>query len=162
MTMSDIKLDEKDLEILRILQENSKISSREIARKINSLIPTVYAKIKRMENLGLIKEYKTILDGKKLDKGTTAFIFVSFEYRPSGAENTLDQREIAKKIAKFPEVQDLHIITGDWDMLIKVKAKDVDEIGKFVVDKLRKIEGIEKTLSCMVYDAIKESLDISL
>ena len=160
--MSDLKLDEKDLEILRILQENSKISSKDIGRKIGSPIPTVYAKIKRMEDLGIIKNYKTILDAKKLGKGTTAFIFVSFEYRPPGTETPLDQREIAKKIAKFPEVQELHVITGDWDILIKVKAKDVDDVGKFVVDKLRKIEGIGKTLSCMVYDAVKESLDISL
>jgi DNA-binding Lrp family transcriptional regulator len=160
--MSEYKLHEKDLEILKMLQENSKISSKDIARKIDSPIPTVYAKIKRMESLGIIKEYKTVLDSKKLGKGTTAFIFVSFEYYPLGTEKPLDQREIAKKIAKFPEVQELHVITGDWDMMIKVKAKDVDDVGKFVIDKLRKIEGIEKTLSCMVYDAVKESLDISL
>jgi DNA-binding Lrp family transcriptional regulator len=160
--MTDLKLDEKDIEILKFLQEDSKISSKEIARKIDSPISTVFAKIKRMENLGIIKEYKTVLDSKKMSKGTTAFIFVSFEYRPSGIEKPLDQREIAKKIAKFPEVQELHVITGDWDILIKVKAKDVDDVGKFVVDKLRKIEGIGKTLSCMVYEAVKESLDISL
>lgn len=160
--MSDSKLDEKDLEILRLLQENYKMSSKDISRKVGSPIPTVYAKIKRMENIGIIKEYKTVLDSKKLGKGTTAFIFVSFGYHPFGIEKSLDQREIAKKIAKFPEVQELHVITGDWDMLIKIKAKDVDDAGKFVVDKLRKIEGIEKTLSCMVYDAVKESLDISL
>jgi len=160
--MLGLKLNEKDLQILRLLQENSKFSSRSIAKKIGSPTPTVYAKIKRMEDLGVIKEYKTILDCKKLGKGTTAFIFVSFGYRPSGAEKSLDQREIAKKIANFPEVQEIHVITGDWDILIKVKAKDVDDVGKFVVDKLRKIEGIEKTLSCMVYDAVKESLDVSL
>ncbi len=160
--MSDSKLDEKDLEILRLLQVNSKMSSKDISKKVGSPIPTIYAKIKRMENMGIIKEYKTVLDSKKLGKGTTAFIFVSFGYHPFGTEKSLDQREIAKKIAKFPEVQELHVITGDWDMLIKIKAKDVDDAGKFVVDKLRKIEGIEKTLSCMVYDAVKESLDISL
>ncbi|MDI6826481.1 MAG: Lrp/AsnC family transcriptional regulator [Candidatus Aenigmarchaeota archaeon] len=160
--MLDIKLDEKDIGILRILQENSKISSKDIAKRIGSPIPTIYAKIKRMEDLGIIKNYKAVLDAKKLGKGTTAFILISFEYRPSGTEKPLDQREIAKKIAKFPEVQELYVITGDWDILIKVKAKDVDDVGKFVLDKLRKIEGIEKTLSCMVYDVIKESSDISL
>jgi len=160
--MTELKLDEKDIEILKFLQKDSKISSKEIARKIGSPISTVFAKIKRMEDLGIIKEYKTVLDSKKLGKGTTAFVFVSFEYRPPETEKPLDQREIAKKIAKFPEVQELYIITGDWDILIKVKTKDVDDIGKFVLDKLRKIEGIEKTFSCMVYDEIKESLDISI
>lgn len=157
-----MKLDKKDIQILRILQKNSKKSSKEIAREIGSLIPTVYAKIKRMERLGIIEGYKAILDAKKLEKGTTAFIFVSFAYRTPGVERTLSQKEIAQKISKFPEVQEVHIITGDWDILIKVKGKDVEEIGKFVVDRLRKIEGIDKTLSCLVFKTMKESLDISL
>jgi len=160
--MEEIKLDTKDVEILKFLQEDCKKSIKEVSRRIGSPITTVYAKIKRMENLGVIENYKTVLNAKKIGKGTIAFIFVSFGYHSFETEKTLDQREIAKKIAKFPEVQELHLITGDWDILIKIKAKDVDDVGKFVVDRLRKIEGIEKTLSCMVYDAIKESLDISL
>jgi len=157
-----VKLDEKDKEILKFIQEDCKRSTKEIARKISSPITTVYAKVKRMEDLGIIKHYKTVLDAKKLGKGTTAFILVSVGYRAPGIEKTLDQRETAKKIAKFYEVLETHLISGDWDILIKVKAKDVDEIGKFVVDKLRKLEGVEKTLSCMVYGTAKETLDIQI
>lgn len=160
--MREVKLDEKDIEILKLLQENSKRSSKEIARMVGSLIPTVYAKIKRMEDSGIIKRYKAILDAKKLDMGTTAFIFVSVSYRTPGEKKILDQREIVKKISKFPEVLEAHIITGDWDILVKVKAKDVEVIGKFVTDKLRKIEGVDKTLSCMVYETLKEGTDISI
>lgn len=158
--MSGIKLDKKDVEILKFLQKNCKRSMKEIARKIGSPITTVYAKVKRMEDVGFIKHYKAVLDAKKLSKGTTAFIFVSFGYRTPGIEKPLDQREISKRISKFPEVLETHLITGDWDILIKVKAKDVDEMGKFVVDKLRKVEGVEKTLSCMVYGTEKETTDI--
>lgn len=157
-----IKLDEKDIQILKMLQEDCKRSVKEIARKIESPITTVYAKIKRMKEMGIIKSYKAILDARKLKKGTTAFILVSFTYRIPGGEKTLSQVEIAKKISKFPEVQEVHIITGDWDMLIKIKCKDVEEVGKFVVERLRKVEGIEKTLSCLVFKAIKESTDIDL
>jgi len=74
----------------------------------------------------------------------------------------LSQRKIAKEIAKFPEVQEVHIITGDWDILIKIKEKDVETIGKFVIDKLRIVEGIEKTLTCMVFETEKETTDIVL
>jgi len=158
--MPGIKLDKKDVEILKFLQKDCKRSTKEIARKIHSPITTVYAKVKRMEDLGVIKHYKAVLDSKKLGKGTTAFIFVSFGYRIPGIEKPLDQREISKRISKFPEVLETHVITGDWDILIKVKAKDVDEVGKFVIDKLRKIEGVEKTLSCMVYGTEKETTDI--
>jgi DNA-binding Lrp family transcriptional regulator len=69
----------------------------------------------------------------------------------------LDQRSIAREVGRFPEVQEVHIITGDWDLLIKVKERDVISMGDFVVDKLRAVRGIEKTLTCMVFDAVKET-----
>jgi len=154
------KLDKKDLEILDMLQRNCKLTTKEIARQIDSPVTTVFAKIKRMEELGIIKAYKAVLDAKKLEKGTTAFVLVSFSYRTVGSEAS--QRQIAKEISKFPEVQEVHIITGDWDILVKIKAKDVDAVGEFIVDKLRTLRGIEKTLTCMVFDSLKESTDIVL
>jgi len=153
-------LDERDIEILKLLQKNCRMTAKEIAKKIGSPITTVYAKIKRMEELGVIKQYKAILDSKKLDKGAAAFILTSFVYRPGGREKPLSQRDVAKQIAAFPEVQEVHIITGGWDILIKVKADHVDTLGKFVMDKLRLIEGIENTLSCIVYETVKETTDI--
>jgi Lrp/AsnC family leucine-responsive transcriptional regulator len=154
------ELDEKDLAILTLLQKNCRMTAREIARKIDSPITTVFAKIKRMEQLEIIKEYKAILDSKKLNLGTTAFILASFSYR--NGETPLSQRLIAEQIAKFPEVQEVHIISGDWDILIKVKEKDVDTIGNFVIDKLRTVKGIDKTLTCMVFETQKETTEITL
>lgn len=62
----------------------------------------------------------------------------------------------------FPEVQEVHIITGDWDILIKVKDRDVAAIGRFVVDKLRTVRGIEKIITCMVFDTAKETHDMAI
>ncbi|MEM0357366.1 MAG: Lrp/AsnC family transcriptional regulator [Candidatus Bathyarchaeia archaeon] len=157
----EVRLDEKDLAILSLLQENCRMTAREIAQEIGSPITTVFAKIKRMEQLGVIKEYRAVLDHKKLDFGVTAFILASFSYR-TNREEPLSQRAIAEQISKFPEVQEVHIISGDWDILIKVKDKDVNAIGKFVVDKLRTVKGIEKTLTCMVFDTLKETTVIPL
>lgn len=162
VTIMKSQLDEKDLEILRFLQRNCKAASREIARAINSPVTTVFAKIKRMEKLGIIRDYKAVLSAEKLGKGTTAFIFASFSYRAREGEGIISQREIAKEIARFPEVQEVHIVTGDWDILIKVKERDVEAIGRFVIDKLRTVRGIEKTLTCMVFATAKETTDISL
>jgi len=154
------ELDEKDLAILKLSQKNCKMTAREIARKINSPITTVFAKIRRMEQQEIIKEYKAILDSKKLGLGTTAFILASFSYR--NGETPLSQRVIAEQIAKFSEVQEVHIISGDWDILIKVKEKDVDSVGNFVIDKLRTVKGIEKTLTCVVFGTQKETTEIIL
>lgn len=157
----ETKIDEKDLDILNLLQKNCKMTAKDVAQTIDSPVTTVFAKIKRMEELGIIKDYKAVLDAQKLNRGTTAFILASVSYRlKDGA--ALSQRKIAKEIAKLPEVQETHIITGDWDILIKVKEKDVAAIGKFVVDKLRMVEGIEKTLTCMVFETEKETTDIVL
>ncbi|MCS7124382.1 MAG: Lrp/AsnC family transcriptional regulator [Candidatus Bathyarchaeota archaeon] len=158
----EAKLDEKDLAILALLQENCRMTAREIAQEIGSPITTVFAKIKRMEQLGIIKGYKGVLDHKKLDFGVTAFILASFSYRTNREETPLSQRAIAEQISKFPEVQEVHIISGDWDILIKVKAKNVEAIGRFVVDKLRTVKGIEKTLTCMVFDTLKETTAIPI
>jgi DNA-binding Lrp family transcriptional regulator len=154
------KLDEKDLAILMLLQKNCRMTAREIARKIDSPITTVFAKMRRMEQEKIIKGYKAILDSKKLNFGTTAFILASFSYR--NGETSLSQRVIAEQIAKFPEVQDVHIISGDWDILIKIKEESVDAVGSFVIDKLRTVEGIEKTLTCVVFNTQKETTEITL
>jgi Lrp/AsnC family leucine-responsive transcriptional regulator len=156
------KLDEKDMAILTLLQKNCKFTAREIATKIDSPITTVFAKIKRMEELGVIKECKAILESKKLNRGTTAFILASVSYRTKNNEKLISQRDIAKEISQFQEAQEVHIITGDWDILIKIKAENVDAVGKFVIDKLRLVKGIEKTLTCMVFETQKETTDIIL
>ncbi|MBS7655273.1 Lrp/AsnC family transcriptional regulator [Candidatus Bathyarchaeota archaeon] len=160
--MQNVKLDEKDVKILELLQKNCKLPIKDIAFNLNIPITTVYAKIKRMEELKLIKGYKTILDYGKIGKGTLAFILVSVAYRPLSEETLISQREIAKEISKFPEVQEVHIISGDWDILIKVRAENVDAIGRFVIDKLRTVKGIQKTLTCMVFDSIKEDPSLTL
>jgi len=160
--VSLLSVDEKDIEILRMLQGDCKRPVKDISEKINSPITTVYTRIKRLEDSGVIKGYKAILDAEKLGKGTTAFILASFSYRLPGTDRTLSQRDIAREVALFPDVQEVSIITGDWDILIKIKEKDVVSIGKFVVDKLRTVRGIEKTLTCMVFDSVKETPEISL
>ncbi|MEM3630414.1 MAG: Lrp/AsnC ligand binding domain-containing protein, partial [Nitrososphaerota archaeon] len=56
----------------------------------------------------------------------------------------------------------VHIISGDWDLLIKVRAEDVETRGKFVIDKLRTVKGIEQTLTCMVFDSTKETPNVDI
>jgi DNA-binding Lrp family transcriptional regulator len=157
-----IKLDDKDVGILALIQENSKLTAKQIAKKINAPITTVFAKTKRMEELGVIRVYRAILAPEKLNSGTAAFILASVSYRTKADDAPVSQRVVAEEIAKFPEVQEVHIITGDWDLLIKLRAENVDAIGKFVVDKLRLIKGLEKTLTCMVFETVKETTKITL
>jgi Lrp/AsnC family transcriptional regulator, leucine-responsive regulatory protein len=157
-----VKLDEKDLSILRLIQENSKLTAKQIAKKTGTPLTTVFAKTKRMEELGIIKEYRAIVAPEKLSAGTAAFILASVSYRAKADDAPISQRVVAEEIGKFPEVQEVHIITGDWDLLVKLRGENVDSIGKFVVDKLRLIKGLEKTLTCMVFETVKETTEVAL
>lgn len=157
------KLDEKDQAILTLIQVNSKLTANQIAKKVNAPITTVFAKIKRMEEAGVIKQYRAILSPEKLNLGTAAFILASVSYTTTKADGVpVSQRDVAEEIARFPEVQEVHIITGDYDLLVKLRAENVEAVGKFVVDKLRRIKGLEKTLTCMVFETVKESTSIPL
>jgi Lrp/AsnC family leucine-responsive transcriptional regulator len=162
ITIMTVKLDEKDMAILALIQENSKLTAKQIAKKIDSPITTVFAKTKRMEELGVIREYRAILAPEKLESGTAAFVLASVSYRAKGDDVPVSQRAVAEEIARFPEVQEVYIITGDWDLLVKLRAESVDAVGKFVVDKLRLIKGLEKTLTCMVFETVKETTKINL
>ena len=157
-----IRLDEKDVAILALIQENSKLTAKQISKKVNAPITTVFAKIKRMEEQKLIVNYRAVLAPKKIGRGTAAFILAAVSYRSKAASLPLSQRDVAEEIAKFPEVQEVHIITGDWDLLVKLRAESVDAVGKFVVDKLRLISGLEKTLTCMVFETVKETTKIEI
>jgi len=157
-----LKLDDEDVAILTLIQEDSQLTAKQIAKKINAPITTVFAKIKRMEEQGLIQGYRAIVAAKKLGMGTSAFILASVSYRSKVDGTPISQRTVAEEIAKFAEVQEVHIITGDYDLLIKLRAENVDAIGKFVVDKLRLITGLEKTLTCMVFETVKETTKINV
>ena len=157
-----VKLDEKDLAILKLIQENSKLTAKQIAKKTGTPLTTVFAKTKRMEEFGIIKEYRAIVAPEKLSAGTAAFILASVSYRAKADDAPISPRVVAEEISKFPEVQEVHIITGDWDLLVKLRGENVDSIGKFVVDKLRLIKGLEKTLTCMVFETVKETTQVAL
>ena len=157
-----VKLDEKDLGILALIQENSQLTTKQIAKKIGAPLTTVFAKTKRMEEQGIIRGYHALVAADKLGSGTSAFILASVSYRSKSNDAPVSQRTVAEEIAKFAEVQEVHIITGDWDLLVKLRGQSVDAIGKFVVDKLRLISGLEKTLTCMVFETVNETTTVPL
>ena len=156
-----MKIDEKQRKILRLIQSNGRLSSKEIAKRINAPVTTAFTRVKKMEEHGIIIGYKAVLDSRKLGQPATAFIFASFS-QPASQEGSETQKRIENQIAKHSMVQEVHTITGDWDMVIKVKGKDVDDMSNFVMNNLRTMNGIEKTLTCIVFRTAKESTDIAV
>ena len=155
-------MDEKDLELLDELQKDCRQSLKKIARKLNMSITTVYDRMKKLEKEGIIKGYKAIIDPEKTDNAMTAFIFVKIEYFSPDSEEPLSQREIAKRISMLPGVSDVYIVPGDWDLLIKVRGKNIKDLADFVIDRLRRIKGIGRTFTTDVWITVKESTELNL
>jgi Lrp/AsnC family leucine-responsive transcriptional regulator len=153
MTRINMKrtVDKTDRVILSLLQKNCKLGVREIAEKTGWPITTVFARIKKLEKAGVIRDYKAILDSERLDKGTTVFILAS-----------VSKPDVAKYLADLPEVQEVHLVTGDWDVLIKLKIKDIRSLSRFLFDKVRIVKEVERTLTCTVLSTYKETSDIDL
>jgi len=144
-----MKLDQKDLKILEILKQNSKLTTHQISKKINIPITTIHNRIKKLEKEGIIENYTLKLNYKKLDLAVLSYVLVTVTYTlPDGTK--IKQETVAKKIKGLPEVEEVHIVTGDTDILVRVRVKDIDELNKFVIDKLRSIDGVDKTQTMVV------------
>jgi len=142
-------LDEKDLQVLEELKENAKRTTSQISKRVNLPITTVHNRIKKLEKLGIIKRYTVELDYKKLEKPVAAYVMVQVIYMlPSGIK--VMQEDVAKHIKTLPGVELVELLTGGTDILVKVRVKDVDELNDFIIRKLRKIEGVDKTQTMVV------------
>jgi DNA-binding Lrp family transcriptional regulator len=144
-------LDQKDQKILSQLVADGRKSVVEIADELQVPRATVQERIKRMINTGVIKRFVAVPDYSKLGKRVAAYVLVSFNN-----DQSISQRALAHKIAKMPEVHEVSVISGQWDIVVKVRADSVEEVGAFVTEKLRAMSGIEKTETCVCFESVKE------
>ena len=145
-------LDPKDESILRLLVEDGRRSVVEISKELDLPRATVQERLRRLVDSGAIKKFVAIPDYSRVGRQVTAYIFVSFR-----SEGSLSQRNLAEDVSKIPGVYEVAVISGEWDILLKVRAASVEEIGTLVVDRLRAMKGIEKTQTCVAFQTIKES-----
>ncbi|AEH24999.1 Lrp/AsnC family transcriptional regulator [Pyrococcus yayanosii] len=150
--MSEI-LDEIDKRLLEELKRNARENIASLSKKLGIPRTTVHYRIKRLIEEGIIERFTIKPNYKKLNLGTTAFILVRYD-----PDSGLTQREVAEQIAKIPGVYEVHIIAGEWDLLIKVRAPSAEDIGKIVIDKLREIKGVGQTVTMVSFVTVKEEL----
>ncbi len=155
-------MDNIDIKLLEELQRNAQQTTSQLSKTLNMPITTIHHRIKRLYEEGFIKSIRAILNPEKVNKSVLSFILVSFDYAILGSKEKLSQRLAAKKIAEFPLVQEIHLLAGEDDMLIKVRGRDNKEISDFVLDQLRTVPGISKTRTVFVMDSAKEDTRICL
>jgi DNA-binding Lrp family transcriptional regulator len=153
-------IDETDLKILELLQEDCKLGVQKISQTVGKGISTVHARIKALEQRSIIKQYSAILDPLLLDRSTLALIFVTIRYRVPNQPDLLSQREFCEEISKHPYVQEVFVLSGQFDVFMKVRTRDVEEMNRFIVDFLRELPAVERTLTMFVMDNFLETQEL--
>jgi DNA-binding Lrp family transcriptional regulator len=147
-----IYLDETDVEILKALALDARVSSRQIARQCGVSIGTVLSRIKRMENEGIIRGYAALLDHEKLGYELTVV-----------SEITVSKGrllEVENEIARLPNVCCVYDVTGLIDTMIVAKFHNREELGKFT-KRLLAIPFVERTNTHVVLTSIKEDFRLT-
>ena len=144
-----VKLDKKDLRILDILKERGDLTVRQVASR--SLLPltTVHHRIKRMKSLGVIKNFTIEVDHKKIGKPLAAYVLVKVDSKYlKGFRKS--QHDLIKDLKALEFVEKADIVTGTIDIVLLIRVKDVEELDKVIVGKLRDIQGIESTQTLVI------------
>ena len=142
-------MDEKDEKILKLLRENSKLTTHQISKKLLVPITTVHNRIKKLEKDGIIKRYTLEVDNKKIGKEIAAFIGITVDYRVL-KQIKMTQHELTKKIMQNEAIEEAAMVAGGMDIIIKVRVKNMDELDNFVTKHLRNFDGIEKTQTMII------------
>ena len=141
------QLDDKGTQILELLIEDARASTKSIADRLNIPRVTVHDRIKRLQERGVIDKFTVKVSHEKLGLPLHGFLLANW----SGDKAREDRRSVAKEICKLPFIVGCHIITGQWDFIIEVVAREMDSLGDSILDELSKIEGIGHTQTMVTF-----------
>ena len=137
--------DEKDLRILERLSRPHRKYMKDIAQELQLPITTVHNRIKKLEKQKVILGYKAVIDYEKINKSALAIIFIKTDVHLASPKDRVDLEALAQKIGALENVEESYVISGDWDILLKIRSDNVNRIHKNVIKKIRFIEGVAAT-----------------
>jgi len=155
--MTEIVLDQVDLQILRALQENARLTTKELAAKVNLSTTPVFERLKRLERGGFICKYVAVLDAEKLGRGFMVFCSVKLKQMNRGIA-----RDFISVIKDIPQVAECYNVSGEYDYLLKIQAPDMKYYNEFIINVLGNIDSIGSILSSFVMNEIKNTHAIYL
>ncbi len=150
-------LDKTDLRILRTLQENARLTTKELAARVNLSTTPVFERLKRLETNGYIRKYVAVLDAEKLNQGFVVFCNVKMEQI-----NHQIAKEFIRIIREIPEVTECYNISGRFDYLLKIHAPNMKYYQEFILNVLGTIENLGSLESIFVMDIVKHEYGIPL
>lgn len=150
--VASVALDNKDLAILQLLQENARITIKEISEKVHLSTTPVHERIRRMETSGVIRQYATLVDHTKVKKGLMVICYVSLKQHSKNAG-----QKFIKTIHELNDVIECFNISGEFDFMLKVVCEDMNAYYDFHVNKLSQIENVGQVQSVFVIGIIKDT-----
>lgn len=149
------KIDDIDRRILSTLQDNARMSTAEIARRIDLAASAVHERIRKLEARGVIRGYGARIDPAALSLEQTAFLFIKTSDR-------VGDLGTAEELAKIPQVLEVHHIAGEDCLLLKVKAASNQDLGRLLRDKMGRIPGVVSSRTTIVLTTVKETAVLPL
>lgn len=150
-------LDNTDLQILRTLQRNAKLTTKELAEAVHLTPTPVFERQKRLERQGYIKKYVAILDPDRLNQSLLVFCKVKLKQI-----NHEIADEFSRRIRRIPEVIECYNTSGTYDYLLKVRAADMRQYQEFILNKLGNIENLSSLESTFVMSEVKHEYGINI
>lgn len=151
----DIQIDDTDRRILRALQDDGRLTVRQLAAKVHLTPTPVYERLRRLEASGLITGYHATLDSARLGMGFTVFCNVKLTQI-----NAEIHRDFAQRVAAIAEVAECYNVSGTWDYLLKIRVPDMRAYRDLVTDTLGRLPYLSSLESVFVMDEVKNTFGI--
>ena len=151
------QLDKTDLSILRTLQKNAKLTTKELAAAVKLTPTPVFERLKRLERQGFIRRYVAVLDAVKLDRALIAFCHVKLRQM-----NRDIAADFERRIKNIAEVSECYNTSGNFDYLLKVHVRDMKQYQEFVLNKLGTVDSLGSLESTFVMSEVKNDLGFSI
>lgn len=145
-------LDKTDLEILKLLQQNARMTIKEISEKVHLSTTPVHERIRRMEERGVIEQYTAIINGAAVKKGLMVICYVKLRQHSKEAG-----AHFIRDVMAMDEVTECLTISGEFDFMLKVVAENMDAYYDFHVNKLSQIENMGTVQSVFVMGVVKQT-----
>ena len=150
-------LDKTDLQILKILQEDGRITVKELAQRVHLSPTPVFDRMRRLEGAGIIERYTAVLNAAKLGQGF--IVFCSVKLRRMGKDIAND---FVSRVKDIPEVAECYNISGEFDYLLKIYAPDMQYYNEFIINVLGTIDSLGSIQSSFVMNPVKTSIGLPL
>ncbi len=149
--MSNIELDDVDLDIINLLKDNARLSVREISKIVGKAPSTIVSRLKKLEKVGVIRGYVALIDYSKLNYQVNAVTLLQVD----GAHI----EEIEKALSSEPNVRAIYDVTGEYDVIILTTFKNVGELDRFI-KRLLKMQHIKRSVTNIALRVVKETPNI--